>query len=67
VITLAQARQRVGDGVVYRPDEGDPEQGVVSSVGERWVFVRYGSDSGAKATEPGMLDWLAPSPAGGSR
>lgn len=45
-----------GQGVVYRhhPD-APPEDGVVTSVNERYVFVRYRGDNGSKATSPADL------------
>ena len=55
-MTLDEARQRIGHGVVYRPfADVIPEQGVITSVNDHWVFVRYGSDVGSKATEPWLL------------
>ncbi len=63
-MTLEQARGHVGHGVVYRAphigaaDQG-PEQGEITSVGEQYVFVRYGSDFHAKATDPAALTLLA--------
>ena len=35
------------------------EEGVITSVGDRFVFVRYGSDHGSKATSAEMLTLLA--------
>ena len=55
-MTLDEAREHVGGKVVYQPGLGPCEEGVITSVSERYVFVRYGSDVGAKATRP---DWLA--------
>ncbi len=65
VITLPEARTRIGAGVVYRPHPDAPaEDGVITSVGERWVHVRYRGDHGSKATAPELLSWLtAPSSA----
>jgi hypothetical protein len=41
-MTLDEARDHIGHGVVYRPpDCGGPEDGVITSVGDRYVFVRY--------------------------
>jgi hypothetical protein len=57
VVTLDAARTRVGDTVLYqRP--GVSERGVVTSVGQRYVFVRYAGDTGSKATRPEDLEWL---------
>lgn len=55
-MTLEEAREHVGDKVVYQPGHGRCEEGVITSVTERYVFVRYGSDVGSKATR---ADWLA--------
>ena len=50
----------VGSRVVYRPyPEAVPEEGVVTRVTDRFVFVRYGSDVGAKATAAEVLEPLA--------
>jgi hypothetical protein len=58
-MTLEEAREHVGRGVVYRPfADVIPEQGVITSVNDHWVFVRYGSDGGSKATEPWLLTLL---------
>jgi hypothetical protein len=61
---LETAREHVGDAVVYLdpyygPSPGNPEQGTITSVGDRYVFVRYGSDFGSKATDPDSLELLA--------
>lgn len=57
-MTLEEARQHIGDGVVYRPPAGfAAEQGIITSVSKRWVFVRYGL-SGSKATDPAQLTLL---------
>ncbi len=65
-MTLDEARALVGKGVVYRPDDDGGykptarrrEQGVVTSVNDIWVFVRYGSDHHSKATSPRDLEPL---------
>ena len=49
-MTLQEAREHIGDQVVYTPDHDSPEDGVITSVGERYVFVRYGFQSRGKAT-----------------
>lgn len=59
-VTLEAARENIGRGVVYRPGFGEPEAGVITSVGEANVFVRYGADRGSKATRPGDLEWEHP-------
>lgn len=56
------AAHGIGREVEYRPHEGSSERGVITGVsGTGWIFVRYGSDSHAKATHPADLyavgDW----------
>lgn len=50
----------VGRKVVYRaphvPTSETGDEGVITSVTARWVFVRYGSDVGSKATPLELLD-----------
>lgn len=48
----------VGRAVVYRPTHGSVEQGVITSMNDHFVFVRYGADTHAKATEPALLQFL---------
>jgi hypothetical protein len=48
----------VGRGVVYRPWSGVAEDGQIVSWNDRYVFVRYGGDTQAKATRPDDLSWL---------
>lgn len=59
-MTLDEARQHIGAGVVYDPGYGPKEDGVISSVGEQYVFVRYKGDFFGKATEPARLTLLSP-------
>jgi hypothetical protein len=59
VMRLDEARNHIGDGVVYRPAHGDAEEGTITSVNDRFVFVRYGSRRTSAATEPGALTLLA--------
>jgi len=58
-MTLTEARDHIGASVVYRPmpaaDWSPTEDGTITSVGVRWVFVRYAGDAGSKATDPGHL------------
>lgn len=51
-------RFRVGDRVVYRAHPGaPPEEGTVTSVGERYVFVCYGVPGAtSRATRPEDLE-----------
>lgn len=50
----------VGRSVVYRGHAGEREEGVITSVGERYVFVRYRSQhpsAPGQATDPDQLEW----------
>ena len=60
-ISIEDARNRIGDGVVYHAGGPAPEDGVITSVNDTYVFVRYRGDFGSKATHPAQLDWLAAS------
>lgn len=55
-MTLGEARDAIGQVVVYRPGGGGLETGVVTSVGDAFVFVRYGADRHSKATRPEDLE-----------
>ena len=57
-MTLGEAREHLGEDVIYRTADGKTD-GVITSVGDRWVFVRYAGDQRSKATDPGMLRLLA--------
>ena len=59
-MTLEEARERVGDKVVYQ-GVWRPEEGVITSVNNHFVFVRYGDDYGSKATLARYLTPLAAS------
>lgn len=59
-MTLDECREGIGCGVVYQPQDGPPEGGIVTSVGNRYAFVRYTGDQHSKATDPGHLTWLSP-------
>ena len=59
-MTIDEARAHIGDGVIYRPfgDGTDrAEEGTITSVNDRWVFVRFGGGpAGASiATDPADL------------
>jgi len=55
-MTIDEARGHIGGGVVYLPNG---EDGVITSVNDNWVFVRYGSTGTSQATDPAMLELLA--------
>lgn len=49
----------IGRGVVYRTAPNfEPEQGVITSFNDKYVFVRYGNGLRGVATDPDDLDWL---------
>lgn len=59
-MTLDEARERVGHKVLYRTPGGVlREEGVITSVNDQYVFVRYGSQAGSQATYPADLTPLA--------
>ena len=55
-MTLDEARERIGQKVVYRTAYGRSEEGVITSVNSAYVFVRYGSDVGSKGTDADALE-----------
>lgn len=57
-MTLNEARGHLGNIVVRHTPGGAVEQGVITSVNARFVFVRYGTDTHSKATAAGMLSPL---------
>ena len=64
-MTLTEARQHIDEGVIYWErtwdDHSVVDAGVITSVGQRFAFVRYGDDTGSRATDPAML-WLDDTP-----
>lgn len=64
-MTIEEARAHIGAGVTYNNRYGPYEEGVITSVSDSCVFVRYGSDVAGKATKPADLELLtAPAAAG---
>lgn len=63
-LRLSEAANRIGKTVVYRPpgtgSEQRSEYGVITSVTEDFVFVRYEGDEHSKATSPWMLTFWGP-------
>ena len=59
-VTIDEARGHIGDRVAYRPARSalPAEDGVISSVSDRFVFVRYGSSVTSAATDPADLTLL---------
>jgi hypothetical protein len=58
-VTLKEARDHIGAGVIYHPGRADAEDGVITSVNDHYVFVRYGSGGTSAATEPAALTLAA--------
>lgn len=57
-MTLEEARENIGELVVY--DSGHHrEDGIITSVNDTFVFVRYGIAQNGKATLPQQLELLA--------
>ena len=63
-MTVDEARASIGRRVEYRPPHPalPAEEGVITSVNSRFVFVRYGDDLTAKATPPEHLTLLDTGP-----
>lgn len=51
-MTLDEARAHTGEKVLYSARPGQADEGVISSVNETYVFVRYGRQQTATATRP---------------
>jgi hypothetical protein len=58
-MTLDEARENIGAGVVYNPVHGALEDGTIMRVSEDWVHVRYGYQTITKATAAEQLTLLA--------
>jgi len=59
-MTLDEARQNIGRGVVYTPGHGWPvEQGTITGCSDTSVFVLYLGDMAPKGTRPEDLVFLA--------
>jgi hypothetical protein len=54
-VTLDEAREHIGQSVAYRAAGALAEEGVITSVGNVAVFVRYDGDLHSKATDPADL------------
>ena len=48
----------VGRKVTYGSRFSEIEEGVITSVTDRFVFVRYGNDVNAKSTNPADIEYL---------
>ncbi len=59
-MTIEEARGNIGNGVIYHPrGGGGTEEGTITSVSDRFVFVRYGRSRTSAATDPADLTLLA--------
>jgi hypothetical protein len=58
-MTLDEARDHIGHGVVYLPSGGAAEDGVIASVTASTVFVRFSGDLHAKSCRPEDLTLTA--------
>ena len=58
-MTLDEAREHIGDGVIYKILGGHAEDGVITGVSDCFVFVQYRGDWHSKATAPELLQLLA--------
>lgn len=63
-MTIKEAKTSVGSRVIYEPFKGcsdsSQERGVITSVNDVFVFVRYGNDCYSKATRPDDLKFEFP-------
>jgi hypothetical protein len=52
----------IGRKVVYRARHpgAEPEEGVLTSFNDMYVFARYGSDAHSKGARREDLEWVAP-------
>lgn len=58
-MTLDEARASIGLLVVYRTEFCGPDEGVVTSVNDHYVLVRYSAHVGSQATDPADLERVA--------
>jgi len=55
-VRLEKAAEHVDREVIYRPPGGgERERGVITSVNDTWVFVRYEGQLSSAATHPANL------------
>lgn len=58
-MSIDEARASIGLLVIYRRPGQPLDEGVITSVSDRYVFVRYGSNTGSAATNPADLERVA--------
>lgn len=61
-MTLDEARDHIGEAVAYRAAGALAEDGVITSVGTRVVYVRYEGGRYPKATNPADLTLIEDNP-----
>lgn len=54
MITLEKAKENIGNKVVYQ----GKEEGIIYSVNDKFVFVKYSGNCTAQATNPKDLEFL---------
>lgn len=64
---IAPTQADVGRVVIYRPAwqryrKLPGEEGIITSLNEAYVFVRYGEDTTSKATRRDDLEWAETAP-----
>jgi hypothetical protein len=57
-IDLTEACQRIGHAVLYLSGHTPAEQGYITSVNDKYVFVRFGASAHGVACHPDSLRWL---------
>jgi hypothetical protein len=66
-MTIDEARAHIGDGVIWRPSGGgtdSTEEGAITSVSDRWVYVRFTAALTGVPIDPAYLTLLAHRPSG---
>jgi hypothetical protein len=58
-VTLDEAREHIGHGVVYASGYNPPENGVITGVSRTSVFVRFEGSLHAQGTDPADLTLAA--------
>lgn len=61
-MTLEQARAHVGELVLYKAGTEDEEDGVITSMNDRFAFVWFAGTCAAKATDPADLTLYVSAP-----
>lgn len=54
-MTLEEAARNIGRSVTFTSPRYGVRDGVITSVNAHWVFVRYGTDTNSKGTDPARL------------